>query len=779
MKHVFAALFLLVAYSHFTFAQELTQTISGKVIDNDTEEALPFVNVLVKYSDKTLGSTSDLDGYFSVPNVPVGRVTIEVSYIGYETLIVPEVMVTSAKEVTVNLKLKPSFYALDEIVIKASPSKQQPINNASIVSARQLSMEEASRYAGGFDDPARLASAFAGVASSNGGSNAIVVRGNSPKFLQWKIEGVEIPNPNHFANLSSFGGGGLTAISSNLLDNSDFMTGAFPAEYNNVLAGVFDIRLRTGNVNQHEHSFEIGLIGIDLASEGPIFKNTETSYLVNYRYSTLALIPSLLPEDADGTRYQDLSFKLNFPTQKLGTFSLWGIGLLDESGTSPETDLSEREHYQDIEEQEVKQYMGSLGLNHRYFFKNEAYLNTTLAFSTDGIDLTTDRLNVNNALIPENQIRSENYSLVFKSIYNKKFSPRFLNRTGVTLRGLGYALDVKESTQDTPLQSIVKENGFTSLLAAYTHFSLIGNNIKFNLGLTAQLFTLNQKYSIEPRLGITYLLNEVHSLSFGYGLHSRLEPLQIYFANTIDAPTPSFNQNLGFTKAHHFVLSYDWDITAQLHLKIEPYYQYLFDVPIALNSNESLLNLQADWFITEGYINSGEGRNYGVDITLEQYMNRGFYYLISGSLFNSEYKTADSEWFNTRFNKNFVFNALTGKEFNIGRSKQNILGLNIRLSVQGGDRFSRIDETASILESDVVYDETIPFSEQTRTSTVLHFTASYELNKKGSSHKFALKILNATNYEEFQGHIYNFRNQSVEESREALMLPNLSYKLSF
>lgn len=779
MKNIFVLLCFWGLSHTCVFGQGLTQKVTGKILDNETEEPLPFVNVYVKDSDPLIGTTTDIEGNFVLKNVPVGRVTIEASYTGYEKMIVSEVVITSAKIVNLDIRLQSSSLDLDEIVVEAGVYKQQPINNASLVSAKMLSMEEASRYAGGFDDPARLASAFAGVASGNGSSNAIVVRGNSPKFLQWKIEGVEIPNPNHFANLSTFGGGGLTAISSNLLDNSDFMTGAFPAEYNNVLAGVFDIRLRAGNTTKHEHSIEVGLIGIDLASEGPFRKEGKSSYLFNYRYSTLALIPSLLPEDAEGTKYQDLSFKLNFPTSKMGTFSFWGIGLLDESGTSPEENINEREHYQDIENQEVKQYMGAIGLNHKYLFKNSGSLNTTLAFSTEGIDLETDRLNESNVLIPQNTILSENYNLVFKSLYNRKFSNNVLTRTGITLRGLGYQLNIKKSTESTLLESVTEENGFTSLLAAYTHFSFTLKNLKFNIGVTSQIFTLNNNYTIEPRAGLVYWLNNKHSLSLGYGLHSRLEPLQIYFANTTQASNNQFNKELDFTKAHHFVLSHDWDISEKIHLKIEPYYQFLFEVPISTTNNESLLNLQGDWFITEGYTNSGEGRNYGLDITLEQYMNKGFYYLISGSVFNSEYKTADSDWFNTRFNRNFVLNFLAGKEFLLGKNKQNTLGINFRLAFQGGDRYSRIDTEASLLASEVIYDETTPFTEQTEAATVLHFTTSYVLNRPKVSHKFALRILNATGFEEFQGHVYNFRNNAIEESREALMLPNLSYKLSF
>ncbi len=778
MKNLLIATFFIACGFTSIKAQQLTQTITGKITDYQTDEPLSFVNVYIKDSQPAKGTISDENGFFTIENVPVGRVRVEASYLGFESL-VSEVVVTSVKNVQLNIQLMPVLSSLDEVVLTPKANKRIPVNNIAIISARMLSVEEASRYAGGFDDPARLASSFAGVTSSSGADNAIIVRGNAPKFLQWKIEGVEIPNPNHFANLSSFGGGGLTALSSNLLANSDFMSGAFPSEYNNVLAGVFDMRMRNGNSNEYENSFEVGLIGLDFTSEGPINRKTKASYIINYRYSTLSLLESIMPDDAGGTKYQDLSFKLNFPTKKAGTLSLWGIGLIDKSDSEPEEDENNRKYFQDIEKQLVKQYMGAVGLNHNYYFENSAYLKSTIAFSSEGMDLTTDRLNDAEALVAENSIFSNKYNLTFKSYYNRRFSENLSNRTGVTLKGLGYDLDFNEANTNGEFQNIAKENGFTSLLAAYTNFNLRKNRLTLNLGLTAQTFTLNNDFAIEPRVAAAYSINSKHTLRMGYGLHSHLEPIKIYFANTPTASSPKANKNLGLTKAHHFVFGYDWNISEKHHLKIEPYYQILFDVPVMANSTQSLLNLQNDWFISDAFYNTGKGRNYGVDVTFEQYINKGFYYLLSGSVFNSEFKNEDTNWFDTRFNKNYVFNALAGKEFKLGKSKQNTLGVNFRISFQGGNRFSMIDTNASMIQEDVIYDETNPFSEQTDPSTVLHTTISYEMNRKKTSHKFSIKVLNVTNYEDFLGHRYNFKTGRVDEHREALMLPNISYKISF
>ncbi|MBA6316806.1 TonB-dependent receptor [Cellulophaga baltica] len=770
---------MFLMFTTLVSAQELTQTIKGKIFDNETQEPIPFATVVIKNTNPIIGTTTEDNGKFRLENVPIGRYDIEVSYLGYESTIISEVVVTSAKEVVLKVTLTESPYALDEVIIRPKTRKEEPLNRLATVSARMLSVEEASRYAGGFDDPARLASSFPGVATSSVGNNAIIVRGNAPKYLQWKIEGVEVPNPNHFANLSTFGGGGLTALSSNLLTNSDFFTGAFPAEYNNALSGVFDIKMRNGNSSEYEHSIEAGIIGLDFASEGPLGKKENgASYLANYRYSTLGLISSLLPDDAGKINYQDLSFKLSLPTEKAGSFSIWGIGLIDNSESLPEKDVNKQVYYEDVEQQDVSQYMGALGINNRLTLKNSAYLNTTLSVSTNGIDLKTDRLNNQSQLQPENAIKNTNYDIVFKSFLNKKFSAKHTNRTGVTLRGLAYDIDLKENNVNTnTLNTLVSENGFSSLLSAYSNSSFSLKNWKLNLGINAQLFTLNNSVTIEPRLGLSHQINENYKLSFGYGLHSRIEPLNIYFATT--ANNTQANKDLKLSKAHHFVLAYDWNISEKLHLKIEPYFQYLFDIPIVANTTTSLINLEQDWFINDTYINAGKGQNYGIDLTLEQYINKGFYYLVSASIFNSKYKTDTNKWYNTRFNKNYLITALAGKEFRLGKNKQNSLGINIRVSIQGGNRYSPIDNQASLLQQDVEYNETNPFTQQAETVFLTDFTVNYEWNKRKTTQRLSLKVLNATNFEEFQGHRFNLQTNQVDKFKEGIIIPNISYKISF
>jgi hypothetical protein len=725
------------------------QQIRGIVRDKSSGAPLEYATVLVHYNP-SLGTTTDSLGQFILRDIPVGRYDVQASFVGYEPVLIKEVLLSAAKEVFLEIGMSENVHSLGEVTVRPQVNKSQSLNAMALGSARMLSVEEAGRYAGGFDDPARLASAFAGVASSVG-NNGIVVRGNSPKSLQWRLVDVEIPNPNHFADVTTFGGGGMTAFSSQLLGNSDFFTGAFPAEYGNALSGVFDMNLRTGNNRKREHTFQFGAIGIDFASEGPFREGGNASYLFNYRYSTLALLSSVLPANAGGVRYQDLSFKFNFPSRKASVFSLWGIGLIDHSGQIAIRDSLQWLHTQDKEEQNVEQYMGAAGLNHKLQLNSQAYLKTSLAATVSHLDFRTEQLDAQYHLQPLSAIRNTQWNLVFSSYLNRKFSARHTNKTGIRITGFKY--DYTDTSD------------FSALLSAYSQSAInLSDSWMLNLGINAQVFSLNSRYTLEPRAALRWKFKPGHSAGLAYGLHSRMETL--YY-------------QLDFTRAHHLVATYDWQLSGDYHLRIEPYVQQLFRVPVIADSSFSFINLQRDWFITERLENSGEGFNYGIDLTFEKYMSRGYYYMLTASLFDSRYKGGDGVWRNTRYNRCYVFNFLSGKEWLLGRNRQNIFGANIRLSYQGGDRYSPLDVKASEESEAVVYLEQQAFSKQYPPALLCHFTLSYKMNKRQLSHEFALKVINATLNQEYLGHQYNLKTHQLSLDSEVVVVPNISYKIEF
>lgn len=465
-------------------SQTITQTIKGKVTDAETQIPLPGATIVIIGSDPLIGTSANTEGIFRLENVSLGRYDISVSYTGYEPFVVSEIIVGSGKEVIINAGLKESVVSLGQVTVNANADKKEAVNSMAIISARQINMEEARRFAGGFDDPSHLVSSYAGVAE-NMNSNGIVIRGNAPKGLLWRMEGLEISNPSHFANMTSFGGGGLTALSSQMLGSSDFYTGAFPAEFGNALSGVFDLKLRSGNADKYEHAVQVGLIGIDVSSEGPFRKVNGSTYLFNYRYSIFALLAPILPEDAGRIKYQDLCFRMDFPTKKAGAFSLWGIGSTDISGTKVEEEPSEWKYTGDKEEGQSRPYMGALGLTHKIIAGKKSYLNTSLAISGEGLEMKFDMMDSAMVFHPDEKIRNYSWKYSISSYFNHKFSARHTNRTGFTMNLMNFDMLIQHApVLSQELVSVVNDNGKSELIQGFSQSRFdLSEKLTFNAGV--------------------------------------------------------------------------------------------------------------------------------------------------------------------------------------------------------------------------------------------------------------------------------------------------------
>ncbi|MGK7395520.1 MAG: TonB-dependent receptor [Candidatus Cyclobacteriaceae bacterium M3_2C_046] len=769
---------LIVIYYHSIIAQTITQSINGVVTDKLTKEPLPFANIMVMGSDPLIGVTSDINGKFILENVPVGRQSIQVSMVGYQTYIFNELLVTSSRGINIEVELEPSFEELAEVVIKVR--KDEPINTMTTLSSRQFTVEETERYAGGLNDPARLASAFAGVATPSVSSNGISVRGNSPNGLLWQIEGVEVPNPNHFANLTVVGGGLLTALSNQMMGNSDFLTGAFPAEYGNASSGVFDINLRTGNNKKRQYALQAGIIGVDFSTEGPVFNGGESSYLMNYRNSTMALISPLLPENTGILKYQDLAFKTHFPTHKAGTFTFWGIGALDGQEMAA-ADTTDWEMDADRDDSETSLYMYASGLSHNILLGANSSLQTTFAATGNGLSHQETRLDYEQNGRPQSKVDNDSWRYTLQTNLIHEFNPRHSNKTGFKYSFLGYQVDINQFQQEAEdLVKMASDKGQSGLIQFYSHSTIRPDTrLSLNVGLHSQLFLLNQKSSVEPRLGLNYQMDSKQNLGLAYGRHSRIEQLPVYFVRK-NGQHP--NKKLDLMKSSHFVFSYNLKINDHLRLTVEPYYQHLTDVPVGPDSYISTLNFEEELFFNQELVSEGSGRNIGLDLTLERFLNNGFYYLLTASLFDSKYTGADGIERNTRFNRNYVINALAGKEWAVGRSDNNLLSANVRLNYMGGNRKEPINTAASIAAKEVVYQETegnMAFVSQFDDQPIVSFTVSYRKNKPNHSSIWSLQILNALSTEEFDTDFYNLKTGKTDTKFAGIMVPNLSYKIEF
>lgn len=772
---------LFISFLSFTTALKAsayqTGTIRGTVIDAVTAEPLPGANVVVQNTDPLIGTATNQRGQFVLKNVPLGRHNIKVSFMGYKPAIRPSVLVSSGKETVLQIELKQQVFKGEGVVVSPGQQKDQPLNEMAVVSSRSFTVEETRRYAGGLDDPGRMATAFAGVTSSGGiQQNALVIRGNAPKSVQWRLEGVEIPNPNHFAGLSVAGGGGLTLFSGQLLSDSDFMTGAFPAQYGNAISGVFDINFRSGNPTRREHAAQIGLNGLEIASEGPFAGNGSSTYLFNYRYSTLALLMPLLPTEGS-IRYQDLSFKMDFPSTKAGRFEIWGIGGWDGQNMDPTYDKKDWKYESwDREKYDMSLGVGASGISHKLLLGPNSTLKSSIATTVNYTSLAQQRLDDEVELQPNLGIHNTTGTVVARSILNHRFSSRHINRTGFSVQYLYYNMKVDVAPDDQPpLQTYIDGRGSSQLVHAFSQSRFtLSPSLTLQAGIHTQWFTLSNEKNIEPRAGIEWQLSGRSSINLGYGLHSQIEDLRVYFAR----PEQGYpNQSLGMAKAHHLMAGYNLKFSENTRLKVEAFDQALYDVPVIADSSFSMLNFEQDWTFRDALVNEGKGRNYGLELTLERFLNDGYYYLLTGTVYNSRYKGGDGQWRNTRFDQDFSFNLLGGKEFTWAEGRK-VLGVNGRISYTGGQRHTPVDQSTSKATEQVKFNEQQAFEMKFPNKLIADLTLTYRANHHSYNSIWALQIKNLL-LEKDLSYAYNFQTNHIDLVKEGTLLPILSYKIEF
>jgi hypothetical protein len=778
------SVFLLI--SVLFYAQEPVQTIRGTVKDAATREPLPGANVIIE--ETGAGTTTDMDGRFEMENVPVGRYTLQVRFIGYQPATVSEILVGSGKEVVVDIEMNERVSELDEVVVRSSFRKDRPINSMAVISARTFSVEEARRYAGSMDDPGRMAGNFAGVTTAGINVNAIVVRGNAPKGLLWRLEGVDIPVPSHFSGSNVAGGGGLTMFSSQLLANSDFYTGAFPAEFGNATAGVFDMRLRNGNNRKYEFAAQAGVQGIEAAAEGPLNKSGNGSFLVNYRYSTMALVFDFLPETREGTEvpvYQDLSFKINLPAGDLGIFSLWGIGGLSESTSDGYDDVDKWEYPENREKMKFQYNMGAMGLTYGKTISNSTFLRSTLAVNA-GQHVYDEKIRLEpdtpQQLFPKLLVENIEGELSFSSVLTKKFGSRFTLKSGIDAKNLFFDLAGDSRFPETgSYERFMEGSGHSWLLSANAQGKyMITDNVSVSAGMNASWFEMSKEFRAEPRVSSAWQVHPKHRFSFGYGNHSQIEPLFVYYTTKQDGETGIIsrpNSNLKRMGAHHFVVGYDWSPVNNYRIKIEPYYQKLYDVPVVKGTAYSMLNFRSDWTFDNALVNEGSGRNFGVDVTFERFLKDGYYYMFTGSLYDSKYTGGDGIERRSVYDGGYVANLLGGKEWDI-RSK-NLLGVNFKVTFMGPFWYQPVDSEATRIAGEIVYDESAPFTDRhSNIETITDFTLTYRINAKRSSSIFALQVKNLAG-RQYQGKRYNLKTEEIENEFFYSAIPFVSYKIEF
>jgi len=757
---------LFFSFSISLFGQtHLTQTVRGKVIDSESKTPITGVTVLISGYDDSLVSVTDADGIFRIKNVPTGRINIQIMSVSYNYSELRNLELKSGKELVLTIELIENVENIEEVVVIAN-RKDKTSNEMATVSARSFTVEETERYAGTWLDPARMAANYAGVMAVGDQRNDIIIRGNSPLGLLWKLEDISIPNPNHFGTLGTTGGP-ISILNNNLLDNSDFFTGAFPAEYGNALSGVFDLKLRNGNNEKYEYTAQAGMNGLEIGAEGPFSKKSKSSFLINYRYSTLALFDYLgvhfgvsgVPE------FQDLSYKINLPTKKIGNFTLFGIGGISTIEVFLEDKKKDDWSFgRNNLNFKFGSGMGVSGISHFYAFNKTSYLKTVIASSITMSSVRADSANTDVQTIYYGDNSHEiKYSATSK--YTKKFNARNTLNIGISTD----LYDVKyEDSVLIPdgtyyyLSEISDEK--MMLLNAYFQFKhKFTNELSLMGGIHFQDFTMNNSFSFEPRLGLKWNFLPKQSLGFGAGIHSQLQPRLFYYQKTeVNETTYYTNKDLDFSKSNQAILSYDYLINRNLRVKIETYYQYLNQIPIEQNpSHFSMINYGTIFFEkrTDSLINEGTGQNYGIEFTFEKFLSNNYYFLLTSSIFESNYKGSDNIKRNTIYNGNFVVNFLTGYTFKLGKNTS--INIDAKTVYAGGKHYIPVDFEASKIAQTKILDYSQAYIPKFDDYFRIDGRIGFKLNRKKFNTEFAFDFQNITNHKNILLQTYDVESNSV------------------
>ncbi len=790
LKKTVLLIFFLFFSASTVFSQTLTQTIRGTVVDKDSKQPLTGATIIALETNPVIGSISNELGKFKLAEVPLGRYTIKCSYLGYEDVVLSNIVLTSGKEIVLNLEMQEKIIQGNEITVFSNRDRDKTNNDLISISGRNFQPEETWRYAGTRADPSRMAANYAGVVSANDTRNDIIVRGNSPSGVLWKLEGVEIPNPNHFSGQGATGGP-MSMLNNNLLASSDFLTGAFPAEYGNKTAAVFDLKLRRGNNEHHEFTGMFGINGLELGAEGPFSKKHKSSYLLSYRYSTFALFNLLgISFGVSGVpTYQDATFLLNFPASKKDIISIFGIGGMSKiSLLDSERDSTDWQFVSKGEDVVYGTKMAAGGITYTHFFNSTTYGKLIVSSGAALLHVFVDTIGVGNnkSRIYDNNSTDGNASLEY--FVSKKINEKNLLKIGANYSRLFFKYNEKSYWPELhQMIYLINDNGNTGIINAYSHWQhRFSDKIVLNTGIHFEDFLLNGSYSIEPRIGFNYKVGERNQLSFGYGLHSQTLPLMVYFFENYDTSLKIYyqtNKNLGLMKAHHFIAGYDFNFIKNFRLKTEMYYQYLFNIPVKGNDSTSYsaINMGGDYGFpnVDSLINKGTGYNYGIELTLEKFFSNHYYFLITSSLFQSEYKGSDNILRNTKFNGHFVLNSLFGYELKYGKNKNQALSLDLKYTLAGGRRFTPIDLVSSQLyNSEVLIDEKA-WSKQLPDYWRFDVKVGFRINTKHATHSIIAVCENVFGTKNILQQSYNTNIKNILTEYQLGVFPYGAYRVEF
>jgi hypothetical protein len=774
------------------YAQEVNnQSIRGAVVDRATGNGIADAYIELLNYHPSITCVSQKDGTFKLLNVPVGHQRIRVIVEGYYEVAYPEFIVAGKESVLIiplEDELETPLITVEKKGIKRKNkrqfrnSKMEAVDEMNSVSTRTINGQQIKKYVSSFGDPGRGITNFPGMFNVNDFQNSIISRGNSPYGIQWIIEGIPIDNPHHFA-LEGNTGGAFPLLNNYLLTNSDFANGALSAQYSNAYSGVFDVNLRKGNNQQHEFSARINTFAA-LTAEGPLRKGG-ASYVITFRTGILELLKliGVNPIKNAIPHYYDLNFKLDFPTKKAGHFSVFGIGGLSDIAT-----LDANRDTSDVFSTEgmnvyVKSKTGILGLKHIKFLNKQTSIKTTLSYQIKEY-LSDTEIITNDTITPYDTQKKFYHRIGLSSIFNKKVSPKLLFRTGlhayVTFYDIWDYSFVSSETTTVANEVQALFSGFAQVQYKFSkRFSLV-------FGVQGMYWTLNKKsWAVEPRLAFNWYVGKRHKLSLGYGWHSKIQSpfLVFHVERQIDGSYDNSNREIGPTRSHHIVLSYNLSLGKSWGIKANVYGQYNTAIPVEQSpSSESAINyLGSQIKPLTTWENTGEAYNYGAELSIEKFFSKGYYGLLTAAYQRAFYRGSDMVWRNSAFDVQYISSFLAGKEFKIGKKKRNIIYGDLRFNIRDGLPYTPIDLEASklagseVLVTKEAYSERLEFYKRID----LRIGARFNHRRKRISHHIYIEVFNIANFRNEHEIAYISNERDVFRSTQLGILPNVFYEVEF
>jgi len=750
-----------------THAQEIIGSVSGKVQDA-AGAVLSGASIAVFQNSDTpvTGVASDTGGKFSLQLAP-GRYKLVVSFTGHQSR-ESELLVIAGKSNVLSVTLEEVPTELEEVVV--SP---EPVNGTGLTS---VSIEKTLRVPANFFDPVRMLTSYPGVIAANDQANSIIVKGYSPNHVLWRVEGLDVVNPNHLANAGTMGdkptanGGGVSILSAQVLDRTDFRSGYLPTGYGNGLAGIMDMKLRAGATDKTQYTAQASLIGLDLAAEGPLNKEKGSSFLVNYRYSTIGLLSSMGVDFGDeAINFQDLTFSLSAPRKngsKLSAFGFMGSSK-NVFNAKPEAEWEEEKDRYDI---------AFKGLTYGIGLVNHSKPGTWnfvsgLSFSGQVQERNSQSMPLQDPNTPH--VYSESYdarNIIISGFVkaNRKLGAYGNLETGVRLNQYLQSLKNVTNTQAyldifTPL-SRGRVNGL--LMQPYASWTKYVGTWHLNAGLQYVRFAFNNTDSWEPKLSVTKSgKNNVVSLSAG--TTSQMQQTQNYLVVG--------SKGIGFTRSHQALAEWKTQLPGALKLTTSAFYHWIENAPVVRDEPYySTLNQWDGYIWNDTLVNTGKGRNYGVEASLEKRFYNNLYFILSGSRYEAKFYNGTT-YLNSRFNTKFTSSLLVGKEWN---KKNRSFGVHARALYLGGLRQPLIDLVATEQVGTTIYQEQNGFlrlPDYFRTD----LRVSWRKNKPGYTRTLSIDIQNVTSQQNTAFTYYDTFLQKETTKYQLGIIPVLAYRVDF